>query len=120
MNDLPSIAADVAAALGLCEHEGRWWEASEMIEDCEHCHYRTEVWYGHGLEKDGSNLTDPYWRCRLEDWLIAQRYSFAQHSFPTGIHDVWQPFEGIDGHAECPWPEAPARLVSAVWRKMKP
>ena len=108
MTSLTEVAADVAAALGLRKHIG-----SDGIVYYEDDHAV--------LETDGGEfgISDPCWRCRCEDWLIAQRYSFAQHSFPTGIHDVWQPFEGIDEHAECPWPEAPARLVSAVWRRMK-
>lgn len=104
-NDLSLIAADVAQALELIfPGTGQWWTDKEI-----------------DLYFDGSNLTDPYWRCRCEDWLLERGWSFSAHQTPMHPMHVAVNMRGDMRQllVECPWPEAPARLVSAVWQKMK-
>lgn len=103
---LAEVAADVAAALGLKRAKdvaGEW--------------FCTDLDGYHALFRDGSNLTDPYWRCACEDWLLAQGWKFDLVSNRLTFAIT---FDGEDMvEARGPWPEAPARLVSAVWRRMQ-
>ena len=102
MTPLSEVAADVAMALKLKGH----WSHEE--------HPRF-------LMEDGSNITDPYWRCRCEDFLLENGWSFradatylrlGRHEAAEDVHDIFTKV-----FVDCPWPEAAARLVSAVWRK---
>ena len=110
MTDLSEVAADVAQALGLKQasiaQEPVWEEVN--IKDSDE--YNCLLW-------DGSNLaSEPYWRCRCEDWLRKEGWGF---NFGAVKHYSLR-FDGDDlVDIDCPWPEAPARLMSAVWRKMK-
>ena len=105
MTSLTEVAADVAAALGLERHvdnEGLIYWVDDMAV----------------LEADNGEygLTDPYWRCRCEDWL------HERGSIVFGREDIrGAALKTVQGWIEVssPWPEAPARLVSAVWRRMK-
>jgi hypothetical protein len=92
---LPEVARAVADALGL-----------EPAGD----YYRGE----RPLYTNGSNLTDPYWRCACEDWLHErgwEHYGQDAHSLLL-----------LGGEAITVYgsrAEAPARLVAAVWEKMR-
>ena len=55
------------------------------------------------MEPSCFSIIDPYWRCRCEDWLLANGHDFQAKACMEALR--------------CPWSEAPARLVSAVWRK---
>ena len=103
--DLSLIAADVAQALRM------------------HPYHLAPGWYSAGinapmLKEDGSNLTDPYWRCLFQDWLLQHGWSF-QADYEQIDHEAWLCVADVYVHAAGQWAEAPARLVSAVWRKMK-
>lgn len=100
METLSEVAADVAAALGL------------------HMYQLAPDWYSGGvdmpmLKLDGSNLIDPYWRCACEDWLDCNGYVF------TSDGCIYKNQALIIDQQYWPLAEAPARLVSAVWRRMK-
>lgn len=107
-NDLLSIAADVAAALGLInDPPGMNWQ--DGYKD----------WQTRQLiQSRGNDLSNDYWRCRCEDWLYDHKFMRVSPAFFPDRHvaktEHWQ----VD--VTCSLAEAPARLVSAVWRKMKP
>ena len=105
--DLSVIAADVAQALGLKKQDYALAEWS--------CTDNTGY---HALHRHGSNLTDPYWRCLFQDWLLQHGWSF-QADYEQIDHEAWLCVADVYVHAAGQWAEAPARLVSAVWRKMK-
>jgi hypothetical protein len=70
------------------------------------------------LWPDGLNLIDSHWRCRCEDWLLEHNWRLC--AFPAGEHFCEEGSEeGYTIEIDCPWPEFPARAVSAVWRRMK-
>ena len=94
MTPLSEVAADVAQAL---KTKGHWSHEA---------HPRF-------LMEDGSNLNSPYWRCRCEDWLIEHGWRFVHQD-----HHLQYPTDPSLA-VTCPWPETPARLVSAVYRKMQ-
>ena len=110
MTPLSEVAADVAAALGLviCG-DGTY---HNVVNESPTGHI---IAGPHRLNMDGSNLTDPYWRCACEDWLNDKGYvvelgqSYAEAEEFDGLTVV---------QIKTPLAEAPARLVSAVWRKM--
>ena len=106
MTPLSEVAADVAQALGL-EILGstlRWITPYDPLKPDE----------GVRLYFDGSNITEDYWRCRCEDWLIDQGWVFTAAKEPFAVAFDEEPIV-----IACPWPEAPARLVSAAYRKMQ-
>ena len=82
---------------------------------------RTDSSGFHALTKDGSNLTDPYWRCACEDWLVSGpaqcNLSISEEWVEaTAYYDCKRDAQIFT--VECKTAEAPARLVSAVWRRM--
>jgi len=113
MTPLSEVAADVAQALGLepdrdqAEEAGMivgWWTEGRLPWD-------NDTY----LSISGLELTFPNWRCRCEDWLLQNNWvvTLAYNSFATH-----REYESVVV-ASCPWPEAPARLVSAVWRRQQ-
>ena len=111
---LAEVAADVAKALG---YDIPVYNYARAVIG-----WSAERRYGipASIYADGSNLTDPYWRCACEDWLHAQGWYFAKYrdwaECYLGAHESYRENNRVpDG---TPWPEAPARLVSAVWRRM--
>jgi hypothetical protein len=114
-NDLAKVAADVAEALEL----GRSIYMSTDATGKPFSHY---LWAPKGLSEpmlngDGSNLTCPDWFMRCVEWLTAnpeEEISLKLHEsryWPDQVHDCYK--------VKCPIEEAPARLVSAVWRRRK-
>lgn len=72
--NLSEIASDVAAALGLGQpNPAMGWQDP-----------LSRAW----LKEDGYNLTDPYWRCRCEDWAISQGWNVTL--FADGEHIIWR------------------------------
>jgi len=122
MTPLSEVAQDVAQALGL-ELFDYIKFGKTMSPPVEVIHNKTfyripDDQLSPELSIDGSNLTDPYWRCRCEDWLDERGWHFSNRTLVTAWH---KDDKGKRYHVEayCPWPEAPARLVSAVWRRMQ-
>lgn len=116
---LNEVAKDVAEALGLGE------PVPVMLD---HVLKLGDGWVkdNNFLNPSGRQLTDPYWRCACEDWLLAHGWDFDAYASSDHKHMAWHGRER-DSDFEpppilsvgCPWPEAPARLVSAVWRKQR-
>jgi len=101
-----AVAADVAQALELTPRGKVYWEDEVAL-----------------LDHDGKKLTDDHWRCCCEDFLLENGWSFradatylrlGRHEAAEDVHDIFTKV-----FVDCPWPEAPARLVSAVWRKQQ-
>lgn len=104
MTPLPEVAADVAKALKLTdESDAAWWSGADY------------------LEKDGSNIGAAPWFRACCEWLHSQRGRTL--CFSWILTSDGKPFQkadyegfGVYVTVECSIFEAPARLVSAVWR----
>ena len=111
MLPLSEVARDVAEALGL--KESRHPRDPGYTSRC----YQNDMRI---LWGDGSNLTDPYWFKACCEWLLTHGWDFA---CKNDGHECWKFDDSPRGVSQvdlnCPWPEAPARLVSAVWRRMQ-
>jgi hypothetical protein len=102
---LSEVAADVAQAFSLTAIYGPTgmqvgWGAPD----------------GDGMHLTPDMLMRPEWRCRCEDWLHEHGYRFE--SGRNSIHKAYgMSLAGeLFTEVNCPWPEAPGRLVSSVWR----
>lgn len=105
---LAEVASDVAQALGLKKSPaGEWYYSGRAGDEC---------W----LVTNGSNLTDPYWFWRCCEWLSQNCWDIQLGS--DGFHEAWNDKESVAMNGPIPMyllSEAPARLVSAVFRRMQ-
>ncbi len=102
LTELEQIAQSVAKALGLKDYppsDGARWHLPEWDGD-----------NSPALLGDGSNLFDPYWRCRCMDWLLKQGYRIVMRDI--GKHYVYSLIHDYQGEAiECPASEFCARVI---------
>lgn len=110
---LALVASDVALALGMVPdaHPANWYYRKGSPELMRHL-----------IKADGSNLTDPYWFWRCCEWLTSTGWDIQIGA--DGFHESWRmdgsPDEHVALNGPIPTAEAPARLVSVVWRRNKP
>jgi hypothetical protein len=101
-SELEQIAASVAKALGLGEpNPAMGWQDSDRR------------W----LTQDGSNVFEPYWRCRCLDWLLEHGYLVSFSPIPAA-HVAYK-----DGTGDFRWygpaSEFPARAINALMEKTR-
>ena len=102
---LAEVVADVAAALGL-----ESYPAGLAKKDGDFF-----IW----LNEDGSNLTAAHWIWECLKWLVDQGLVVCLEPREGRAHLAYRPMIGGSFEVACPLAEAPARLVSAVWRRMQ-
>ena len=67
------------------------------------------------LRKDGSNLFDPYWRARCEDWLLEHGWKVRLN--PTKFHDIIELATGEARGIDCPASEFCARAIHELMKE---
>ena len=102
MTDLAEVAASVAQALELEDYDVESWGMPP-------------AWYF--LDKDGSNLTDPYWIWRCVEWLLAHGYCVCFEPRANRSHGAWHEVVQID--LDCPAAEFPARAIHELMKERK-
>lgn len=104
---LAEVAADVAKAL--CSptrlkpawHHGEGWATATAPYIVLFC--------------DGTNIGTPDWFWRCCEWLAQNGWDIQLGS--DGFHEAWNDEDNVAMNGPIPISEAPARLVSAVWRR---